>query len=318
MAGRWARLAAAFFCIGLVASRVSLVLHELVGHGAVAMALGGRVAAYHLFLFGGGWVSYRWGPEHGTAATIAVSMGGIALEVVAAAAALIAARWLGQRAPIARLALVGFATADLLHAGFYLAAGAHHGFGDGRVLRDQLGAARAVLVWPVACAVVVAGFFLARRLAGLAGDWVGAPTRGGRTAALVSAALVAGLLHGGLAVAERVAARDATYSRIMKPERDRQVEGEMERLAREARGQGAPLDERQLAALRAELERRAREFPLAPVLIGALVLACAAGVWRGGSRADGEPRAPSWRALVPLGAAAGAAMALVAVLRLFE
>jgi hypothetical protein len=315
MLARWSRLAAALFLIGLLASRLSLVLHELVGHGAVATALGGQVSAYRLFLFGGGWVSYAWGPEHGVAASLAVSMGGVALEVVAATIALLLAR--RARGPLARLALVGFATADLLHAGFYLAVGAHHGFGDGRLLRAVLGAAAPFLVWTVVAATVAAGFVLARRLAVLAGGWTGATTRAGRAGALVAAALAAGALHGGLTLAERAVIRDDTYARIMKPEAERRADREMARLAREARGRGAPLDPAQLETIRAELARRSRELPLAPILIVGLVLACGAGVWRGLGAASGGG-APSWRGLAPLAAVTAASLALVAVLRLFE
>jgi hypothetical protein len=319
MATRWARLAAALLLVGLLASRLSLVLHELIGHGGVATLLGGEISAYHLFLFGGGWISYEWGAEHGLAASLAVSLGGIVVPVLVAAVALLAARRV--RVPIARLALVGLATADLLHAGFYLAVGTHHGFGDGRLLHAELGAAAPALVWAMVLATAIAGFLLARRLARLAGDWTGASSRRGRAAALIAAALVAGAVHGGLTLAERLVTRDETYGRIMKPEAERRVDRELARLARAARGRGAPLDPAELEAIRAQLARReGRELPLAPILIGILVVACGAGTWRGvARRAEPEVReAPSWRDLVPLGAATAAALGLVAVLRALE
>ncbi len=320
----WARLCAVFFLVGLTASRVTLVLHELAGHGGVAALVGSRVIAYHLFLFGGGWVRYRSGPDHGLAESLAVSLGGVALEVLAASIALVVAAVIARRgrAPLARVALVGFAAADLVHAGFYLAAGTHHGFGDGHVLHAELGDARAAVVWPVAAAVVVAGFFLARHLAALAGDWTGARSRPGRAAALVAAAVMAGAGHGALTWSERALTRDDTYSRIMQSESDRRVEDDLARLEAQARGRGARLDERALARMREELARRHRVFPLVPVLAVALVLACGVGVWLGlarpgrGDVADRAP--PGGRGLAILAAVTAASLALVAVLRLFE
>jgi hypothetical protein len=349
MAGRWARLAAIFFLVGLATSRISLVLHELVGHGGAATLVGASVVDHRLFLFGGGWISYEWGAERGAAAALIVSLAGIAIEIAVAALALLVAR--SVRAPIARVGLVGLAAANLVHAGFYLAAGTHHGFGDGRMLHAALGSARGALVWPACAAVVVAGLLLARRLARLAGDWVGARSQAGRAAALVSAVAVATLGHGALTLAERRVIRDEAYGRIMKREGERRVDREVARLAEAARKRGAPLDTRELDAMRAELARRQREFPLVPVLAGALVLACGLGVWLGvGSRrarsregpapptgegpatregpapptGDGftadEPTSglPRWPDILPLAAAASAALGLVALIRLFE
>jgi hypothetical protein len=321
MRGPWLRLCAVFFFIGLTASRVTLVLHELAGHGGAAALLGGRMVDYHLFLFGGGWVRYRWGEQHGLADAIAVSLGGIVLEVVAAALALTAAWLLARRgrAPLARLALVGVATADLLHAGFYLAAGTHHGFGDGRLLHAELGDARAAVVWPVAIALVAAGFLLARRMAVMAGDWTGARSRAGRAAALVSAAVIAALAHGALTWSERAVAGDTTYSSIMKTESESRVERDLDSLAEKARTRGQALDERALARARAELERRHRAFPLVPVLAGFLALACAAGVWLGvAARRAQELPPPRPLAVARLGAVTAAALALVALLRWAE
>ena len=89
---QWARLCAVFFLTGLIASRLTLVLHELVGHGGMAALMGSRMVGYRLFLFGGGWVTYEWGPEKSAAASIAVSLTGIALELAVAAVALVLAR----------------------------------------------------------------------------------------------------------------------------------------------------------------------------------------------------------------------------------
>ena len=271
---------------------------------------------YGLFFFGGGWIRYQ-SPEDGLASALVISMAGIALELAAAAAALAVAFWTRVReAPVAQVALVGLATADLLHAGFYLATGTHHGYGDGATLHAELGDARIALVVPVAAATVVAGFLLARSLAGLVGHWSGARSRRWRAAAVMSAAAAAALVHGGLTLSERAAVRDATYSRIMKPESEWRAERDLQRMAAEARGRGAPLDADALAEIRRELERKHRAFPLVPVLAALLALAWCAGVWRGVSEHGAVERGPpGGRALLALAAVTAASLGLIAVLR---
>ena len=110
-------LATVFALVALATSRITLVAHELVGHGLTVVALGADLATYRLFLFGGGWVSYRWpdGPP-GEVGGMAVALGGIGLELFAGAAALVFA--LRSRRPVARVGLLATATILLLHAGF--------------------------------------------------------------------------------------------------------------------------------------------------------------------------------------------------------
>lgn len=312
-------LAAVFALVALATSRVTLVAHELVGHGLTAVALGADLTGYRLFLFGGGWVSYRWphGPP-GEAGSMAVALGGIALELVAGLLAL--ALVTRTRGPVARAGLLATATILLLHAGFYLAAGTHHGFGDGRAVHEALGAARWAVVLPAAIAVVAGGFFLAARLAREVVGWVdGRPLA--RAGQILAAAVLAAAFHGALTFGERALTADAQYARVMEHEDVRLVARDLARYAAEARqlrGRGPTPAE--LAAARARLQQEHRPFPLAPLLAVALGLACAAGLWRAVTRARDAttPRAdaPSrWRAALGPAILVVASVCLVAAVQ---
>jgi hypothetical protein len=313
LTARFALIAAAFFLVALATSRVTLVGHELVGHGALAVLLGADLLSYKLFLFGGGWVSYRWGAPPAPAEQLAVALGGIGFELVAGAIAL----WLSRRRPagsLSRVALLSVATIVLLHGGFYLAAGAHHGFGDGRAVHEALGAWRPLLVVPVALAVIGGGYLLARRLAREVTGWL--PVAAWARAGLVAgAAVLAAGAHGALAWGERALERDQTYARIMQHESTRRVAVDLDRYAAEARRmRGRAPSRAELEARRAALEEQHRRFPLALVLAVGLGLACLAGLWRSArERVDSPP--PARRALIPLAAACAASIALVAVLQ---
>ena len=298
--------------VALATSRITLVVHELVGHGLAAVALGGDLLDYRLFLFGGGWVSYRWpnGPP-GAAGGMAVALGGIFLELVAGAVALaIAARCRGA---VARVGLFATATILLLHAGFYLAAGTHHGFGDGRAPHEALGAWRPLLVVPVALAVVAGGYLLAARLAREVTAWVdGRPLA--RAGQIAAAAVLAAAAHGALTFGERALTSDEQYARVMEHENVRLVARDLGRFAAQSRRQGRPPTEAELAAARARLEAQHRPVPLAPILAVALGLACLAGLWRSVSRAPDGAREARWRAaLAPAVIFVGSVLLVVAV-----
>jgi hypothetical protein len=310
---RAALLTAVFTLVALATSRLALVGHELVGHGLLAVALGADLVGYRLFLFGGGWVTYRWptgGPSG--ASELAVALGGIAIELAVAAVALMAAR--RCRGPVARVAAVASGTILILHAGFYLAAGTWHGFGDGRVLNEALGSWRPLLVVPVAVAVVAAGFLLGRQLAREVVSWVGggALARAGQIAA---AALLAAAVHGGLMWGEHALTPDQTYARVMEHESVRLVARDLGRFEAQAtRMRGRAPSAAEIAAARARFEAEHQVFPLAPVLAVLLGLACVAGL-ASAVRSPVEPEERRWRAALWPGVVCAASIALVAVLQ---
>ena len=207
------RLAALVACVALATSRLGLLAHELLGHGGMALAVGAKVSEVRLFWFAGGWIRYVGAP--GLAAVLAIAMAGIAVELVAGTAL-----WLAVRGDtLGRRIVRGIAAALVLHAGWYLATGAFHGFGDGVVLYRVLGAARvpvAIGAGLVTCAAAYAG---AREVLGA----LAATLPRHRVAGTVTALALAGAFHGALAVGELRLRRDRTYAETMAPERERVV-----------------------------------------------------------------------------------------------
>src|SRR5688572_21433628 len=71
-----ARLACILAGVGLATTRIGLVLHELLGHGAVAMACGGTVLDVRLFWFAGGWIRYDLPEPRSLTTMLVISLGG--------------------------------------------------------------------------------------------------------------------------------------------------------------------------------------------------------------------------------------------------
>src|SRR5688572_20250435 len=119
---RAARLAAILFLVALLTSRLSLVAHELVGHAAVAAVFGGDLQDWHLFLFAGGYVDVDRDQPWTTGESLAISLGGIVLQIVAGTALVLLARR-ARPGSLRRFTLLAFGVIDLLHGGYYLTAG---------------------------------------------------------------------------------------------------------------------------------------------------------------------------------------------------
>jgi hypothetical protein len=218
-----ARLTAFALALSMVISRAGLVIHEAIGHGAAAYAVGSSVTEVRLYAVAGGWIQY--GPATWTSPRVAVvTLGGIAIEWLAAALCGWAARrrggWLG-------LGLEAAAWGLAIHGGLYLAIGAADGVGDGQWLYRTLGPARVVVVIPATIAVVLAGAVAARRLGGQLLATLPMATRGRRAAGLAAALAVAGVVHGGAVAVELAVRADPTYARVMATEASRAIDREL-------------------------------------------------------------------------------------------
>lgn len=291
-------LAALTFAVALATSRYGLVVHELVGHGGTAVVLGGHVDGVRLFWFGGGWVSYH-AAAWSTAEVLAVTLGGIATEWLAATAlALLARRTAGVR----RLVLAGAATGFAIHGGMYLSLGTYYGSGDGTILHHLLGGWRPLVWAPAGAICVVAAWLGAAAVTPILRAY--APAR--RQLALIGVALVVGgAAHVGLLVAERTIRVDPVYTAIMKTEGQRQVEHDVA-VARAAHPQVTP---EELAAIRRASEQQHRPFPFGPLLMALVAAAAIASMMR--TRPDPAPRELPWRAVA--GPAALAALGVLVV-----
>lgn len=271
------RLAALLAFVALATSRFGLIAHELVGHGGTALLVGWRVVDVELFWFAGGWIRYRPDAGAGLAPILAVSLGGIAVELVAAAllCTLVRRRTLGGRL------VRGVGIALVVHATWYLAVGTFHGFGDGIVLYRALGTWRVPVAIAAGMATCAATFVGARTLIGVLAATLPGSRRARIAGVLVAAALATGV-HAALAAGELVARRDDTYSELMQHERDRKIAIAMQRYQQEHREVSAA----DVRAERSRLERANRTFPFVWLLAFATLAAAVAGVWRARSAID--------------------------------
>lgn len=294
-----ARLTALLTLVGLATTRIGLVAHELVGHGGTAIAAGADVTDVQLFWFAGGWIRYHLpAAGHGE---LAIALGGIVLEAVAGTAIFAAFR---RRDGLGGRIACGIGAALIIHAGWYLATGTWHGYGDGVVIHRELGDAKWLVSVPAAVIVCVAAYGGARSVLGVLAETLSSR----RIAGMIIAIVIAGGVQGGAAVGEVMVRRDAAYTQIMRPERERQIALEMQRWAELQRQRGARPSDDERAAAERDIAAKHRTFPFAWLLGVATALAIIAGARRS-RRGSGEPIGR--RLLVRAAVIAGASLALV-------
>ncbi|MCA9522694.1 MAG: hypothetical protein KC609_17075, partial [Myxococcales bacterium] len=163
------RMLAIFSLSGLLISRVALILHEFVGHGALALAFGGEITDYHLFLFGGGWIDFR-NPGFALWQRLSIALGGIALQLLLAGLTLLIARRRAEGS-LSRFFWLGCTAALAVQALSYLADGTNYGYGDGRLLFRLLGRDRVWVVAPSSLLLVGLLLPLARAISRTAAGW---------------------------------------------------------------------------------------------------------------------------------------------------
>lgn len=267
---RFLALTTLLFALGLLASRTGLVLHEVGGHWGVAAAFGCKLNEIHLFLFGGGWVDFACA-QLTPAQSLAIDLGGIALQFAVAVPLLLIAR----RRPRSGVGLACSVVGALfvVHGLWYLVTGMHYGVGDGRELHRMFAAQRGVLVAATSVLLVACcgagAFALGRRLSPrvVARHW---PLR---VVILAGAMLVAAGAHGALTWTELKLRADPVYAATFQPEHEQRIEVEMKKFEAERK----PTPE-QVVVQRNELASRYRVFPLKIVLGISMAIAAIAGV----------------------------------------
>lgn len=274
------RLAGLLAGLALATSRIGLIGHELVGHGGAALAVGARVSDVQLFWFAGGWIRYQLA-EPTLPAMLAIALAGIALELVAGLALWLAVR--GDR--LGRRLVRGIGAALVVHATWYLATGAFHGFGDGLVLYRALGSARTAVAIAAGIVTCGAAYLAAKAVLGVLAATLPGTGRA-RVLGVLTAAVLAGGLHAGLAAGELAIRRDATYQATMAPERERVIARELGAWQREQAARGAETDAEARRAQRLRLEAKHRTFPFVWLLAAATVAAVIAGALRANKISD--------------------------------
>ena len=277
---RFLGLTALLLALGLLASRTGLVLHEIGGHWGIAAAFGCRLREIHLFFFGGGWVDFQCAALT-RRQSLAIDLGGIAIQFAFAAPLLVLARRWPRS--LAGLACATVGTLFVVHGLFYLVTGIDYGVGDGRDLHRLLAAQRGVLVAVGSIALVVScglgALALAQRLATRVAGARWAP----RVAWLGTAMLLAAAIHGALMWTEMRLRDDRVYAATFQPEHEQRIESEVQRFQQQARR-----TPEQVAAARQVIAARHRVFPLRAVLGISMGVAALAGVAIA-LRVDGRP-----------------------------
>lgn len=318
---RTLRLGILLLLIALFCSRITLVLHELVGHGLTAIAVGAGVKGYHLFYFAGGYIQFEG--AFTTTSALMVSLGGIALELLLGVAALACARWWrpaessGAGRRIAHAGALGIAAIEIVHALYYLGAGTFHGYGDGAELHRMLGASRLWLVAPVALLAIAAAYVLARVFGSTLREWLSdlAPRR--QVGVIAGAVAIAAAGHAALTFGELALTPSRSYAQVMKHQSVREAEVELAHYYRAQIERGTRVSKAQLEAKRTELIAQRRPFPLHVTLAALLMIALALGVARARARPGrGPAEVPSWAALRWPAAAVLGSLVLIAALRL--
>lgn len=309
MSGAALRLIAFVAAVALATTRIGLVVHELVGHGGAANAVGAGVDEVRLFWFAGGWIHYSREVEWTLRDALIVQLAGIAVELVVGA---VAVAWARRRTDWLGAAVTGAGAGWMIHAGAYLAIGTWHGFGDGILLHQALGTAKAAVAIPVGALCVATAYLAARALTARFAATVPLPTRAGRLAVVAAAVAIAGGTVAGAARAELAIRADDTYGEIMKPERDREIDQELAAWLAAQRARGVTTDRAAVEAERHALDAtHGQTFPFNLVLIIAIAAAAIAGAARSRIRADRPPPALATRTVGLAGLAAAIALGLV-------
>ncbi len=272
------RLAGLLACVALAASRIGLVAHELVAHGGVALACGARIQGVEMFWFGGGWIRYVL-PEPTLPRMLAISMAGIAMELVVGCLLW----WRVRGDSLGRLLVRGIGTALVVHATWYLATGAFHGFGDGLLLYREIGDARIAVAIAAGLGTCLAAYAGARSVFGpLVGTLPG--SLGKQIAGFAIAALLGAGLHAALTIGELRIRRDATYVKVMQPEREREIERELAAWQRNQQARGVEPTPAAKRDQQIRIERAHPKFPFVILLAVATLVSVVAGARRSARR----------------------------------
>ena len=122
------RLLVRTFLTGFAASRISLVFHELVGHGLAILAVGAKVIAPHLTFFGSGSIGYERDTAFNPIELRVIASGGLVAQLLVGFGALL---WL-QRAKHRglRFFLMSMAAINFIFVSYALVVSIDYRYGD--------------------------------------------------------------------------------------------------------------------------------------------------------------------------------------------
>jgi len=314
-----AKTAVFLFLLLFVSSRIGLFLHEFVGHALCWTLLGGEIAGFKLFMFGGGWVRYVPGIGSGglsEASVLLTDLAGLGIELLTGIGLYLVARY-HRSGKVVRGLILSASTVLVVHSLWHLVIHTYYGSGDGRVLFHVLtGAMRDIFLWSVSGAAVIGAFFLSYTFSPEIRSWSIAVS-GKRTAAVVlSGAIAAALAYGLLYLGEQALATDAFYAETNIPENIRLKEKERQFTydAYQDRHGRAP-DTEAREAIGRDLNRKYDHVPIGFPFGAMIAAALAAGFFR--SRVTHRAIPPStlmWHDIAALGLLSGGTAAMILLL----
>lgn len=154
----------------ILSTRLATLLHEVVGHGLTAAAMGGVLSGIRVSLFGGGNAYYRFPVAPGPAALFAVAFGGILINLLSGILAVALANRPGsQRGRTVFLAVFGIVS---LWGGLaYACLGFYYGVGDPAASLRQASRSSEWLWLPFLAGAPLAAYFGVRSFLRCVRSW---------------------------------------------------------------------------------------------------------------------------------------------------
>ena len=312
------KLSLFFFLLLFLAGRIGLFLHEFAGHALSWRLLGGRLADFSLFVFGGGRVHYGWTPATLNLSTFSMLfalLSGIAVELaVGIPLALLA---VFSRATRATKALFAATSSVLIvHSLFYLVICTYYGSRDGAVLFTVLqGGTRQVFLALTFGLTIVGAFLVSYAFSPTVRSWVVGRSSKQRVVLIILGMFGAVLLHGTLTVSEQVIVKDKIYAEIKTAENVRLKEKELaEFVAKYTEEHRREPEQEHVAVVENELEEKYWQFPIEIPLAIAIVIAFVAGFFLSVRKDHGEASPVVWKDIGLLGCFSVPSVLLILIL----
>jgi hypothetical protein len=252
---------------GLLISRISLLAHEFLGHGSAALLDGTSISGYFLYFFGGGFIQYSPHETSLTNALLSFTAGWIVQLILGGICLILAQmKWVNNTA---RFFLYSTALLNIVHAFFYTANSIYYGYGDGYIIYKYLYQYRLPLVISASIAMTISCFMISRMWSRTFLTWF-TGSKIHQTFSIVLCISVACIIHYALYELEYRYFPNDTYAYMSTSESTRKIE---EELALYNLMSKVEIDEKRQALI-----NKHQEFPITPLLIGAIFASSLAGI----------------------------------------
>lgn len=272
----WFKQSLLLFMLLLFCGRLGLLLHEFIGHGLLAKILQLEIRGWHLFLFGGGRISYAG--ESSPLASFLISSGGVVVELLAGVLLLGLGCWKSLSLHLRRLSSC-LSVVLIIHALFYLQDSLWYRYGDGQHIIQLSHWTNGISEAGIALLILLllSTHLLFRSHARPLIIWIQRNENASLNITFILAVLCAILLHGTLTYTEERWFHDQSYTQIMKKAHDKKVEDALHKYKQDPT---LPQDKESIEKVRKQLEKKHAPFPIRWLTFPGLVLAALSGFYR--------------------------------------